>query len=378
MPKEISHILYADLLRDKISHTLFQESVRSYPRAYYYGAIAPDTFYYDILLPGEKPPSGEEFAEALHGRDGGHSQLPILLFIKAYREKISHPFFSWEEEEKKLLISFFSGILTHMALDITFHPVVYYFAGNYYAENKEEKYRAQAIHRALETVADLYFLSKRRGHTLKTFRASSWWKLSSYEKEKIAHAFTFFLKLAYGVGDLPSKENRELSFEEADKITFSDSLIKKFYRAYRKHRIAHKLFQRVFLGRILHFFTPSFSFQAISMYSSLFYPAKSYKDWIPIRLERIRFYKDPVSGKRISYHEEGRIKRALALGREFIISLVKGVEGEVSLEALKKVFRGYSLNTGYPLSSIHSMKYFYYLPEGGSFRPWKKKAKGFF
>jgi hypothetical protein len=52
-------------------------------------------------------------------------------------------------------ISFILGYISHCALDITFHPVIYYLSGNYYDESPQKRARAVYLHRHLETCLDL-------------------------------------------------------------------------------------------------------------------------------------------------------------------------------------------------------------------------------
>jgi hypothetical protein len=63
-------------------------------------------------------------------------------------------------------ISFILGYISHCALDITFHPVIYYLSGNYYDESPEKRARAVYLHRHLETCLDLDIKNSMRMHRL--------------------------------------------------------------------------------------------------------------------------------------------------------------------------------------------------------------------
>jgi hypothetical protein len=62
-------------------------------------------------------------------------------------------------------IAFILGYISHCALDITFHPVVYYLSGNYYDESPEKRNHAVYLHRHLETCLDIDL-----GNTLRLHR----------------------------------------------------------------------------------------------------------------------------------------------------------------------------------------------------------------
>jgi hypothetical protein len=59
-------------------------------------------------------------------------------------------------------VAFVAGFLTHMALDMTFHPWIYAATGQYYASDTAERRLAMTRHRLLETWLDMHWLKLSR------------------------------------------------------------------------------------------------------------------------------------------------------------------------------------------------------------------------
>src|SRR5690606_28826364 len=55
-------------------------------------------------------------------------------------------------------LAFTCGFLTHFAMDINFHPWVYYLSGNYFDPKPEAQLDAQMRHRIIESWLDLHIL----------------------------------------------------------------------------------------------------------------------------------------------------------------------------------------------------------------------------
>jgi len=143
MPKENTHAAFAYSVLDQLSGSALKQALSAHLDVYLLGAISPDTFYYS-------PYSG--VSEHLHGKTGNPTNelLPDLL----------------QNRREMRDVAFACGYLTHCALDITFHPMIYYLSGNYY--DPDERLRAHAVyrHRHLETCMDLYLGNRLRIHKL--------------------------------------------------------------------------------------------------------------------------------------------------------------------------------------------------------------------
>jgi len=143
MPKENTHAAFAYSVLDQLSDGPLKHGVSAQLGPYLLGAISPDTFYYSPY---------SAVSEHLHGKAGNPTTelLPDLLQVPRNMRDVA----------------FACGYLTHCALDITFHPMIYYLAGNYYDPDARQRARAVYRHRHLETCMDLAMGNRLRIHTL--------------------------------------------------------------------------------------------------------------------------------------------------------------------------------------------------------------------
>jgi hypothetical protein len=134
MPKENTHILFAYELLEEFQDQDILRDISSHIRHYLLGSISPDIFYYSNTK------SLEKISETFHGKNGQLTNIPIIAMLEA----ASRP------ED----IAFILGYITHCALDIAFHPTIYYLSGNYYDEDPTKRAHAVYMHRHLETCLD--------------------------------------------------------------------------------------------------------------------------------------------------------------------------------------------------------------------------------
>jgi hypothetical protein len=71
-----------------------------------------------------------------------------------------------DEARDAMDIAFILGYITHCALDMTFHPVIYYLSGNYYDVDPGKKAHAVYLHRHLETCLDRDLKNTMRLHKI--------------------------------------------------------------------------------------------------------------------------------------------------------------------------------------------------------------------
>jgi len=134
MPKENTHLHFAyNLLEDFQGQTILKD-VSEHLYHYFLGSIIPDTFYYG------NSPSLRRISETFHGKEGNLTNTTIIQVL--------------EKAEDPKDLAFILGYITHCALDITFHPVIYYLSGNYHDESPEKRAKAVYLHRHLETCLD--------------------------------------------------------------------------------------------------------------------------------------------------------------------------------------------------------------------------------
>lgn len=152
MPKELTHIIIAQevLARLKASDPIpmlgsISDAAENNEQAFFFGAIVPDAFFYN-LLPWPPVPSGiPVVTKILHQKERQkNDKMAENLLIAA---STSHEF-------RSLKVAFSAGILTHTVSDRIFHGVIDYYVNRW----DESGTRAMGTHRQLETLFDMTLL----------------------------------------------------------------------------------------------------------------------------------------------------------------------------------------------------------------------------
>lgn len=142
MPKENTHAAFAYSILDNCEATL-KRRLSEHLGPYLLGSVSPDTFYYSPY---------PTVSERLHGKAGNPTNEALPDLLKNPRNMRD--------------AAFVCGYLTHCALDITFHPVIYFLSGNYYDPDARHRARAVYLHRHLETCLDVALGNRLRIHAL--------------------------------------------------------------------------------------------------------------------------------------------------------------------------------------------------------------------
>lgn len=145
MPKEITHFLIALESAKSLKQTLIGSSAYKMQNILKIGAIFPDIPYY-LTGRSKYSKTAVSLAEKYHGLRG-HDTYDLLKKLAISLFDISKPEY----------LSFLFGLCCHLQTDMTFHPFVYYWAGNYYSEKPELKNNAVRRHRLLEVYLDMHY-----------------------------------------------------------------------------------------------------------------------------------------------------------------------------------------------------------------------------
>jgi len=148
MASENTHIYLADRIRGEIDDDVLKRFISGHADYYFLGTIFPDILFYS------KVKQLIDLAYNLHGEDGLPTNRIIFDLLDRIKAKND-----WKN------FSFVSGLLTHYAVDITFHPVVFYFSGYKPNGSKQEDDRSAYLHMHYETsidkqVNDRFYLDK--------------------------------------------------------------------------------------------------------------------------------------------------------------------------------------------------------------------------
>jgi hypothetical protein len=327
MPKEISHIYFADEIKKELKSEI-QEILNQNLQIYYYGSTAPDLFYYYLPLKKQWNELGK-IPWGLYIHDDKNNLNPIYELLE------------WEKNNlfphlKNKIFSFVAGYLTHVAADTIFHPYIYSLTGHYYHSDPELQKKYQRNHRIFETLMDLFILENIYKTTIRKF--------SLLEKITI------------------SKENREILFlyGKSLKDTFfpeiNDQSMGKFTElCYNYHIKLVYLFQKELLIKILSLFKNLHS--EIENHLCLFY-------WNHLKKYNIHFYQfepvphpiteETIEGNFFEFTE--KIKKRGIFFLESAYEYIINQKWDKSF--LKEKIPPYSLNTGLIQISSENMQYF--------------------
>lgn len=220
MPKENTHLYFADQFHQKNKDLKIKDLIEKYKDFFYLGSVSPDIFYY--------LKSTESISEFIHGKNNQKTNLII---------------FEWLEETKKTQSEkdfiFICGYLTHCALDIIFHPAIFGLTGDYYDQDISKRRQAIYSHRHIETALDAQLNHKFN------FKKHIFWK-KTLELNSIA----IILKKRFNLN--------QADFIKAFKSQYQKNLFFKnlniFYLAYWLNKLHLKDFQQelgLFYGNLI-------------------------------------------------------------------------------------------------------------------------------
>ena len=383
MPKEITHCILAE----RAVHSMAASSsprkqatgaeiyflYEKHPELLYFGSVAPDIFFYDIKLPWEigVKHRGLAWGELIHGTHGEDSLAHIFEIFKILKDPEAQAIVrgrSFSDGEKQGILLFALGYLTHVALDTIMHPIVYYFAGDYYARDRSEKLRAEARHRAIETILDLYNLES-IGSDLGRYKAMRKMALPREWRDLVLGVYTLSLLQAW-----PEK-SRELFGDSGAKpgSIRLHPLFKAAARGYKKQILFNKIFQNSGLARSGLWYNRRKK-DKLHFNSSLLYPARSYREYerrhpeSHFRITDINTYSDPLDNRTRAVRPGALRRRSLARSHAFLRTAWLFAHGSIDEKAARRVLKGYSLNNGRVGVPTGDMKFFAPLAIDGNFR----------
>lgn len=143
MPRELVHwhVLERAVERLSAKSVRLQAICRRSPSVARLGAITHDAPYY--LRLGKS--NFQHVAERLHGANGTDSFQPLREFACAIPRSLQNDSPLW---------AFCAGLISHAVVDAIFHPMIFYFTGNYHALDPKERSEARARHRLFEVHLD--------------------------------------------------------------------------------------------------------------------------------------------------------------------------------------------------------------------------------
>jgi hypothetical protein len=333
MPKEITHILFAD---DVAQHLIEAGApwlagvLTATKPSYHAGSIATDTFYYALKLPvldAQVGPWGE-MVHGEHGEDTAAPMIEMLRRLRASGEAMDH----YPES-----VAFAAGFLTHMALDMTMHPWVYALSGQYYDQSEPARRLAVTRHRIIETWIDIA-VARRRGYEPLRFRA-----LDRLRKNRRANRVALQL---WGE-----------SFRQAHGI--EAAVWPHLKRNHRMHMALLRLFRRPVIG-YLAARVDKIAKGRLTSFVALFYPRHGAK--VPHILFEQDGFIHPVTG----LYQEGGFESlwtsAVARAVDFLVAVDHYLAQGADIAELAERIHGYNLSMGLPGVVTANAKHFQPVP----------------
>lgn len=210
MPREIVHWCVLEEAREAANaagHSRIANSLSQYSAAGMLGAVAHDAPYYynyggDVF---------EHAAQLFHGTYRNNPLIPM-------RDAAKWIMLSAPEEKKEILWAMLAGLLSHVATDVVFHPMVIYFTGDYYDRDRAQRRLARTRHRLLEVYLDSWFLARRYQPKARSMRA--YFDELSYDREPIV----MMLNSAVRESAVFSTEQRRQLLERLEQNAWERSL----------------------------------------------------------------------------------------------------------------------------------------------------------
>jgi len=250
----------------------------------------------------------------IHGAEGNDTSRPVHEMLKSLRDAPNDSLYG----EKA---AFICGFLTHIALDSILHPYVYHVSGNYYAECPLERRESRIRHRLIEAWFDLHLLDQ-----------------SSLRLTRCA-----FLPKIRRKGAL-NLELMRFFFSACEKsLSLDPDSWHYLLQGYRHQMILNAAFRRATIGKALRL-ADGFLSGRLQSFLALFYPW----DFPEAPEEIINFpsYRHPVTGNECNGGFHSLWKKALERGGKFLTAVEQYLFLGKDDDELRKVVRGYSLNTG--------------------------------
>lgn len=333
VPKEITHIHVAEKIRERTGERL-RKILTDHDRAYSFGSMSPDLYYYDVRLPLEKK-HDLELGEVIHGRYGNDNSMHVLWMLeKCVQLKQESP------SSLDSTFSFLCGYLTHVAADTIFHPYVYSVSGNYYHPDLEERTRSEGRHRLFETMLDFYVL-KLRGQKLADFQL--------LERLNPGQAKSDLLKFfSQGMSHAVDAAGQTMpAMQDIHWIT---------ERSFKRSRTMIGMFHNRPLLKGLHMLNKKLNGK-ISHIAHLGY---IYDHAAEDRLDfnALETAPHPVTGEEYGGPVPGLIENSTKRGLKFLDVCWRRLAGETSAEDARKVIRPMSLNNGLEFTPTEEMVHY--------------------
>jgi len=140
MAYENTHLWAADVIRRRFKNIALKKLINNAIDHYYLGAVFPDVLYYSNYR------QIKDIASFLHGEAGTPCNKVVFEVIDRLK--------CTRDNEN---LAFILGFITHLAIDIVWHPIVFYFSGFRAGMDSKKQMKSAYLHWHFETCIDRRF-----------------------------------------------------------------------------------------------------------------------------------------------------------------------------------------------------------------------------
>ncbi len=150
MPREFVHWWVVDTATARLSPSPVKQLLQENRAAVLLGAMAPDAPYYYRLGTLH---AVEKVAEAIHGYFGNDTRDSVRKIIATAAQAPLHEPLQ-QALHRRATAAMVLGLISHLVTDSIFHPMIFYFSGDYYHPDRKQRLIARRRHRVLEVFLD--------------------------------------------------------------------------------------------------------------------------------------------------------------------------------------------------------------------------------
>lgn len=315
MPKELTHILFADHLIDRLDRNGragLAQLLRHNRSTLHLGSIATDTLYYGLTFPIVDRDYAH-WGEIVHGGHGEDTGTPIREMLFRLQNQPG-------DKGNDGRFAFVCGFLSHMALDIVFHPWVYAVTGPYYDADPVRQADSQMCHRLVESWLDLAMIDRlhKEPGALDPLKAIRENRLSNLDCLRF---FAESFRKAWRIDGNVARYLRRF-------YTVQMTLCRLFPSSAATATVV--LANRLLKGRLRAF-------------TALFYPTRS--EYMPSDLFSFEKFRHPVTGETVASSLDDLWNEAADLGAR-LLAQACDIRAGAAPGSLDPILQGRSLNIG--------------------------------
>lgn len=319
MPRDLTHIILAD----EAAKVIKSKEIFDNMDAFHMGCIAEDSFLYTL---------SSQLSTRLHGGLGDDTRVVVLEMINQMEKEKNQ----LKAAEQK---AFIYGYLCHMAVDSTFHPLIYSISGSQLRKNNSSVRAvmlSKACHRYAETWLD-WILMKEKNLSFKKFRPFRKIIANIGMRVRLDDFFTDSYQNAL----------------KAKKCTWGDNfdLQAQFHNGMTRQIFVDKITQNQTVNKMVRILDKALN-GSLKLYASGFY---NFDRDIPIRLTAGSFV-HPVTGETIKKSIKDLEHEAIECSVRFIKAIDDYVKTKDSAK-FKQSVPNVNLDTGVVDSMLAAIRY---------------------